>query len=207
MPINKLASYEEVELPIEETSQIPSYIKMNSDVNNPRFIADGMNEFERNIKRIGDFLLSGISLIIFSPLFVICYILVKREDGGPAIFKQERIGRFGRPFYIYKFRSMRVDAEKNGPQLFGHKKDNRMTKIGVLLRDHHLDEHPQLWNVFKGDMAFIGPRLSASSILIRLWSMILAMSISIRFAQELPPTLLSIMVILIPWRRCCEDLI
>ena len=118
-PINKLASYEEVEFPIEETSQIPSYIKMNSDVNNPRFIADGMNEFERNIKRIGDFLLSGISLIIFSPLFVICYILVKREDGGPAIFKQERIGRFGRPFYIYKFRSMRVDAEKNGPQLFG----------------------------------------------------------------------------------------
>ena len=77
-PINKLASYEEVEFPIEETSQIPSYIKMNSDVNNPRFIADGMNEFERNIKRIGDFLLSGISLIIFSPLFVICYILVKR---------------------------------------------------------------------------------------------------------------------------------
>lgn len=79
MPINKLASYEEVELPIEETSQIPSYIKMNSDVNNPRFIADGMNEFERNIKRIGDFLLSGISLIIFSPLFVICYILVKER--------------------------------------------------------------------------------------------------------------------------------
>ena len=140
MPINKLTSYEEVELPIEKTSQIPSFIKMNSDVNNPRFIADGMNEFERNIKRIGDFLLSGISLIIFSPLFVICYILVKREDGGPAIFKQERIGRFGRPFYIYKFRSMRVDAEKNGPQLFGHKKDTRMTNIGVFLRDHHLDE-------------------------------------------------------------------
>ena len=158
MPRNKLASYEEVEFPIEETSQIPSYSKMNSDVNNPRFIADGMNEFERNIKRIGDFLLSGISLIIFSPLFVICYILVRREDGGPAIFKQERIGRFGRPFYIYKFRSMRVDAEKNGPQLFGHKKDTRMTKIGVFLRDHHLDELPQLWNVFKGDMAFIGPR-------------------------------------------------
>ena len=158
MPRNKLASYEEVEFPIEETSQIPSYIKMNSDVNNPRFIADGMNEFERNIKRIGDFLLSGISLIIFSPLFVICYILVRREDGGPAIFKQERIGRFGRPFYIYKFRSMRVDAEKNGPQLFGHKKDTRMTKIGVFLRDRHLDELPQLWNILRGDMSIVGPR-------------------------------------------------
>lgn len=141
-----------------EQNRIPSYVKMNKDVNNPRFIPDGMNEFERNIKRIGDMLLAGISLIIFSPLFLICYILVRREDGGPAIFKQERIGRFGRPFYIYKFRSMRVDAEKNGPQLFGHKKDTRMTKIGVFLRDHHLDELPQLWNVFIGDMAFIGPR-------------------------------------------------
>lgn len=142
----------------EDLPEIPSYIKMNKDVDNPRFIPDGMNELERNVKRVGDFILSGISLVAFSPLFVICYFLVKREDGGPAIFKQERIGRFGRPFYIYKFRSMRVDAEKNGPQLFGHKKDNRMTKIGHFLRDHHLDELPQLWNVFKGDMAFIGPR-------------------------------------------------
>lgn len=141
------------ELPI-----IPSYVKMNTDVSYSRFIHDGMNEFERNVKRIGDMLLAGVSLVIFSPLFVICYILVKREDGGPAIFKQERIGRFGRPFYIYKFRSMRVDAEKNGPQLFGHKADTRMTKIGMFLRDHHLDELPQLWNVFIGDMAFIGPR-------------------------------------------------
>ena len=84
--------------------------------------------------------------------------MVKREDGGPAIFKQERIGRFGRPFTIYKFRSMKMDAEKHGPQLFGHKKDHRMTKIGRFLRDHHLDELPQLWNVFRGDMSFIGPR-------------------------------------------------
>lgn len=139
-------------------SDIPSYIKWNDDVDNPRFIPDGMNEIERNIKRIGDFLMAGASLVVFSPLFLICYIAVKKEDGGPAIFKQERIGRFGRPFYIYKFRSMRVDAEKNGPQLFGHKKDPRMTRVGVFLRDHHLDELPQLWNVFKGDMAFIGPR-------------------------------------------------
>ena len=84
--------------------------------------------------------------------------MVKKEDGGPAIFRQERIGRFGRPFYIYKFRSMIVDAEKNGPQLFGHAQDKRLTKNGKFLRDHHLDELPQLWNVLKGDMAFIGPR-------------------------------------------------
>ncbi|MDR4000303.1 MAG: sugar transferase [Hallella sp.] len=117
-----------------------------------------MNEVERVTKRIVDFLVALASIIVFSPLFLICYILVKREDGGPAIFKQERIGRFGSPFTIYKFRSMRIDAEKDGPQLFGHEKDSRMTKVGRFLRDHHLDELPQLWNVMKGDMAFIGPR-------------------------------------------------
>ena len=83
---------------------------------------------------------------------------MKSEDGGPAIFKQERIGRFGRPFYIYKFRSMRLDAEKHGQALYAGGKDGRLTRIGKFLREHHLDELPQLWNVFCGDMAFIGPR-------------------------------------------------
>lgn len=122
------------------------------------YIADGMNAFERNVKRIGDMLVAGCCLVAFSPLFIICYIAVKREDGGTAIFKQERIGRFGRPFTIYKFRSMKVDAEPNGPELFKDKDETRMTRVGKYLRDHHLDELPQLWNVFCGDMAFIGPR-------------------------------------------------
>lgn len=139
-------------------TNIPFGIEFNNNVVERRFIADSMNVFERNVKRAGDCLLAIIGLIVFSPLFVVCYFLVKREDNGPAIFKQERIGRFGKPFYIYKFRSMRVDAEKNGPQLFAHKKDTRMTHIGMFLRSHHLDELPQLWNVLKGDMAFIGPR-------------------------------------------------
>ena len=122
------------------------------------YVLDGMNEFERNIKRITDFIIATFCLIIFSPLFLICYIMVKRDDGGPAIFKQERIGRFGRPFNIYKFRSMTVDAEKDGPALYQHEKDDRMTKSGKFLREHHLDELPQLWNVFRGDMSFVGPR-------------------------------------------------
>ena len=123
------------------------------------YVLDGMNEFERNIKRLLDFFVAFICLIIFSPLFLICYLMVKHEDGGPAIFKQERIGRFGRPFNIYKFRSMRVDAEKDGPALYKTGgKETRLTKVGKFLRDHHLDELPQLWNVVKGDMAFIGPR-------------------------------------------------
>lgn len=122
------------------------------------YVYDGMNEVERNVKRIFDFIVAFVALIVFSPLFIICYFAVKHEDGGPAIFKQERIGRFGRPFYIYKFRSMRVDAEKNGPALYQHERDTRMTKVGRFLRVHHLDELPQLWNVVCGDMAFIGPR-------------------------------------------------
>ena len=131
--------------------------KYNDEKGDTRFIEDGMNEVERNIKRITDFVIAAICLVVFSPLFLICYIAVRREDGGPAIFKQERLGRFGRPFYIYKFRSMRVDAEKNGPALYQHERD-RMTKVGKFLREHHLDELPQLYNVFIGDMAFIGPR-------------------------------------------------
>ncbi len=132
--------------------------KANTNRNDPRYIVDGMGEIQRNLKRLIDFFASAVSLVVFSPLFLICYIAVKREDGGPAIYKQERIGRFGRPFYIYKFRSMRVDAEKDGPALYQHEFDTRMTRVGKFLRDHHLDELPQLWNVFKGEMAFIGPR-------------------------------------------------
>ena len=124
-----------------------------------KFIADGMNAFQRNTKRVVDCLLALVAMILFSPLFALCYIMVKREDGGPAIFRQERIGRFGRPFTIYKFRSMKVDAEESEPLLLpSGNEDTRLTKIGRFLRKHHLDELPQLWNVFIGDMAFVGPR-------------------------------------------------
>ena len=124
------------------------------------FIPDGMNKFERDIKRAIDLLISSVCLIVFSPLMLLSYILIKIDDGGPAIFKQERLGRFGRPFNIYKFRSMRLDAEKFGPALShaGGDEDPRLTKVGKFLRAHHLDELPQLWNVFTGDMAFIGYR-------------------------------------------------
>ena len=122
------------------------------------YIPDGMSTFEVAVKRIFDCVLAGLLLIVFSPLFLVCYIAIKKEDGGPAFYGQERIGRFGRPFKIYKFRSMRTDAEKFGPALFAGEKDPRITKVGGFLRAHHLDELPQLWNVFIGDMAFVGPR-------------------------------------------------
>ena len=131
---------------------------MRNSIVKTKVIADGMSAMERNVKRAGDLLLATISLLLVSPLMLLIYIMVRCEDGGPAIFRQERIGRFGRPFNIYKFRSMTVDAEKNGPQLCSHKKDERLTRIGKFLRKHHLDELPQLWNVLCGDMSFIGPR-------------------------------------------------
>lgn len=109
-------------------------------------------------KRIIDFIIAAISLVAFSPLMLVCYIAVKREDGGSAIYKQERIGKGGRPFYIYKFRSMRIGAEEGVPVLCENENDERLTKVGKFLRKHHLDELPQLWNVFIGDMSFIGPR-------------------------------------------------
>jgi len=122
------------------------------------YILDGMSDFERITKRFVDFSLSSILILIFSPLFLICYIAIKLEDKGPAIYKQERIGRFGRPFMIYKLRSMRTDAESFGPALYAGDDDPRLTKVGGFLRRHHLDELPQLFNVFKGDMAFVGYR-------------------------------------------------
>ena len=122
------------------------------------YIEDGMTTFERTVKRAVDCILALILLIVFSPLFLICWIAVKLEDGGPAIYRQERIGRFGRPFNILKFRSMKVDAEASGPALYSGDKDERLTKVGRFLRAHHLDELPQLWNVFMGDIAFVGPR-------------------------------------------------
>ena len=109
------------------------------------------------MKRFLDLIVSALCLIVFSPLILVCWLAIKL-GGGPAIYKQERIGLGGRPFYIYKFRSMVVDAEKEGEELLQQDDDPRLTRIGKFLRTHHLDELPQLWNVFIGDMAFVGPR-------------------------------------------------
>ena len=111
------------------------------------------------MKRAFDCVLSAICLIVFSPLLICCGLAIFIEDGKPVIFSQERIGLHGKPFRIYKFRSMHMGAESIGePQLLEISGDSRLTRVGEFLRRHHLDELPQLWNVFIGDMAFIGPR-------------------------------------------------
>ena len=128
--------------------------------NELEFIPDCMSAFERNTKRVMDMLLSVFLLIVTSPLILLCCIMIKLDDGGPALYSQERVGRFGRPFNLYKFRSMSLLAEQDGPELshLGGDDDPRLTKIGKFLRAHHLDELPQLWNVLCGDMSFIGYR-------------------------------------------------
>ena len=117
---------------------------------------DAMNAVQRAVKRLLDFVFALIGLVLLSPVFLIIYIMLKRQKNGPAIFSQERIGYGGRPFTIYKFRTMR--GAEDAPRLVAKCDETNSTKTERFLREHHLDELPQLWNVLKGDMSFVGPR-------------------------------------------------
>ncbi len=121
-------------------------------------LKDGMNACERVLKRLFDIVCSFVGLLILSPAFLYVFIRLRRQGDGPAIFKQERIGYKGKPFNIYKFRTMRVDSENGGKPRLAKESDDRLTPVGKFLREHHLDELPQLWNVLRGDMSFVGPR-------------------------------------------------
>lgn len=110
------------------------------------------------IKRIIDIISSFVGLIVLSPVFIIIYICLKISSSGPAFFCQERIGMHGKPFHIYKFRTMIVNTEEDGIPQLAEVNDDRLTKIGRFLRAHHIDELPQLWNVLIGDMSFVGYR-------------------------------------------------
>lgn len=119
---------------------------------------DGMNGFERVLKRVGDVAGALFLLIVLSPVFLYIYIRQRWSASGPVIYSQERIGRGGKPFRIYKFRTMVVDAEKDGVPQLEQDDDPRLTEFGKELRKRHLDELPQIWNVLKGDMSFVGYR-------------------------------------------------
>ncbi len=112
---------------------------------------------QQNVKRLIDILLSGVGLIVLSPLLLFIAIRTWLSSKGNIIYSQERIGYKGKPFTIYKFRSMVADAEKHGPALSSDH-DPRITKWGKIMRKWRLDELPQLWNIIKGDMSLIGPR-------------------------------------------------
>ena len=120
------------------------------------------------VKRGFDILASGVALVLLSPLFGVLTVKIKKEDGGPAFYSQTRIGKNGKPFKMWKFRSMVVNADQMIDQLedqneingamFKIKDDPRITKIGHIIRKYSLDELPQLWNVLIGDMSLVGPR-------------------------------------------------
>lgn len=108
------------------------------------------------IKRVIDFAIALIGIIVLSPVFLVLALLIKIDSKGPVLFKQKRLGLKGKVFEMYKFRSMCVDAEKQG--VYSGKGDKRVTRIGRFLRASSADELPQLVNILKGDMALIGPR-------------------------------------------------
>ena len=117
----------------------------------------GLSIDQRIIKRTCDIVLSLIGIVIASPFMLIIALAVKLYDGGPVLYKQERLTRDGRPFMIYKFRSMSMDSEKSGARLAA-KGDKRVTPVGRVIRNIHFDELPQLFNILKGDMSMVGPR-------------------------------------------------
>ena len=117
----------------------------------------GASPFNIAVKRSMNVAVATAGLLLTAPLFLVIWALVRLTSRGPAIYAQIRCGRYGRPFRIYKFRTMAVDAEPNGAQ-WAQKHDSRITPVGRFLRKTRLDEIPQFWNIFKGDMSFVGPR-------------------------------------------------
>jgi lipopolysaccharide/colanic/teichoic acid biosynthesis glycosyltransferase len=109
-------------------------------------------------KRIFDFMVAGLGLIASSPLWLLFAAAIKLQDGGPVFFRQDRVGQGGRVFSAMKFRSMRPDAEATTGAIQSMSGDPRVTWIGRLMRATAMDELPQLWNILRGDMSFVGPR-------------------------------------------------
>ncbi|MCR4659187.1 MAG: sugar transferase [Bacteroidales bacterium] len=134
-------------------------VKINSIFHSPLITINNqpMEEWQYSIKRLSDIVLSLLALVVLSPVFVVTAIIIKCTSPGPIFYAQERIGRYGKPFMMHKFRSMYVDAEAMGPAL---SKDNdpRITPFGRFMRKVRLDEIPQFYNVLKGTMSIVGPR-------------------------------------------------
>ena len=148
-----------LKLPISHTLLLTGSIKIKTITDFPLFDVTNYNfsEGEKNIKLTLDKLISLFLLVILSPIFLYLILRIKKDSEGPVFIGQERIGYLGKPFMIYKFRTMRKDAEKDGPTL-SCENDERVTRFGQIMRKYRLDELPQFWNVLKGDMSIVGPR-------------------------------------------------
>ncbi|MDR1631639.1 MAG: sugar transferase [Dysgonamonadaceae bacterium] len=148
-----------IKLPLTYSKLLTGGMKIKTITGFPLIDVTGNNfsEGEKNIKQALDKLVSAIVLILLSPVYLYLAIRVKMDSKGPVFIKQERIGFHGKPFMIYKFRTMHEDAEKEGP-LLSSENDERITPFGQVMRKYRLDEFPQFWNVLKGDMSLVGPR-------------------------------------------------
>ena len=136
--------------------------KIPVDFVNKVWILENLREGEKKVydklKRIGDVIFGGLIILITSPLWLIFAVLIKAEDKGPVFYRQKRVGKSKKEFWLLKFRTMEVDAEKKSGPIFAKKNDKRITKTGRFLRRTHLDEVPQMINVVKGDISLVGPR-------------------------------------------------
>lgn len=159
--INRLFKYN---IPIKITPELhdilTAKIRHNNIFGEPLIdiAQNSMPEWQKCVKRVTDILFSLFSLILLSPAFLTIAILIKKDSPGKIIYRQERIGRHGKPFMIYKFRTMVENAEKGNCPMLSSNEDPRVTPIGKILRKYRLDETPQFWNVLKGDMSIVGPR-------------------------------------------------
>jgi len=129
---------------------------------NPSWVVlgDGFRQgyFANAVKRLFDLAVSGALLLLTLPIMLVTALCIYLESGGPVLFRQERVGQGGRPFTLYKFRSMRNDAERGGTPQWAKANDDRTTRVGRFIRKVRIDELPQVFNVFKGEMSFVGPR-------------------------------------------------
>ena len=148
-----------LKLPISHTRLLTGGVKIKAITGFPLFDVTNHNfsEAEKNIKLTLDKLISLFFLVLLSPVYLYLTLRIKSDSEGPVLIKQERIGYLGKPFMMYKFRTMQKDAEKNGPTL-SSENDGRVTPFGQTMRKYRLDEIPQFWNVLKGDMSIVGPR-------------------------------------------------
>lgn len=121
-------------------------------------IQDGMGAAALVVKRATDVVCALVGMMVLSPAYLIIMVLMRHQNNGPVFFRQERIGYGALPFTIYKFRTMSSIIEENGPQLVAKCDATNSTRLERFLREHHLDELPQLWNVLRGDMSLVGPR-------------------------------------------------
>lgn len=121
-------------------------------------IQDGMGAAALVVKRATDVVCALVGMMVLSPIYLIIMVLMRHQKNGPVFFRQERIGYGALPFTIYKFRTMSSVIEENGPQLVAKCDATNSTRLERFLREHHLDELPQLWNVLRGDMSLVGPR-------------------------------------------------